>query len=304
MAKNHISQQTLDDLHADSVQKCITGIDQGACLTGHDPAYQEVSCAYRWQAHMAAKEREGKPNSTHYNVRTVDDRFLSGVITNAYKAKSGNFHPSHYLAMISPPRQGKGDWDLEGPAEVIPRKTFLNQPRDILPGTNFTDCYNPYWHNSHHMIPKRLFNTMIDETGKGEGANPDCPMIIRSCLLEAKYNINHKVNMIILPQDKEVGEILKLPRHLILLEEGDGEDVDAELRKEMMSHVEYDRFVGEKLRGVILGFKKRVAEKTCESPDPKPTLSKKQIEKVSLACFNAILGFGSISGGQPLSDIK
>jgi hypothetical protein len=302
MGKDHISQQALDDLHADAVQKGIAGIDQGACLTGHETAYQEVSCAYRWQAHVAAKEREGKPNSTHYNVRTVDERFLFGIKTNAYKARSGNFHPSQYIAKISMPQDG--DWDLEGPQRLVPRKTFLNQPRDILPGTNFKDCYNPYWHNSHHMIPKRLFNNMVDETGTGEGANPDCPMIIRSCLLEAKYNINHKINMIILPQDKEVGEILKLPRHLILLEEGDGEDVDAELRKEMMSHMEYDNFVRHKLAEILKGFKKRVAGKTCESPSPKPKLSKNQIEKVSSACFKAILGFGATSGGQPLSDIK
>jgi len=302
MGKDHISQQTLDDLHADSVQKGIAGIDQGACLTGHDTAYQEVSCAYRWQAHMVAKEREGKLGSTHYNVRAVDERFLFGINTNAYKARSGNFHPSQYIAKISIPQDG--DWDLDGPKRLVPRKTFLNQPRDIQPHTNFKDCYNPYWHNSHHMIPKRLFNNMVDETGRGEGASPDCPMIIRSCLLEAKYNINHKINMIILPQDKEVGEILKLPRHLILLEEGDGEDVDAELRKEMMSHVEYDNFVRGKIRRCVQDFKERVAEKTCEKPNPKPLLSKKRIENVSNACFKAIIGLGSTSGGKSLSDIR
>ena len=302
MGKDHISQQSLDDLHADSVQKGIAGIDQGACLLGHDTAYQEVSCAYRWQAHVVAKEREGKPNSTHYNVRTVDERFLFGINTNAYKAKSGNFHPSYYIAKISMPQDG--DWDLDGPKRLVPRKTFLNQPRDILPGANFKDCFNPYWHNSHHMIPKRLFNNMIDETGKGEGANPECPMIIRSCLLEAKYNINHKINMIILPQDKEVGEILKLPRHLIQLEKGDGEDVDAELRKECMSHVEYDKFVKEKLTETFAGYKKKVALRTCESPNPRPKLAKSQIEDVSKDCFLAIIGFGATSGGQPLSDIK
>ena len=186
---------------------------------------------------------------------------------------------------------------------LVTRKTFINQPRDIAPGANFQDCYNPYWHNSHHMIPKSLFNKMIDETGSGDGANPECPAIIRSCLLEAGYNINHKINMIILPQDQEVGEILRLPRHLILLEEGDGENVDAELRKEMMSHVEYDKFVKRKLEQVLNGYREKAAEANCEGKS-KVSLSKELLEDKSLECFNAIAKFGCTAKGRPLSDIK
>lgn len=300
MTKSHISQESLHELHHKAFG--LTAINDGKCLTGHDGKYEEMTCSYRWQAHVVAKEREVQANSTRYNVNNIHERFLFGVKTNAYTAKSGKPHPSQYIGKIPYPQHG--DWDLDGPKRLVPRNTFAHQPRDILPGSNFHDCYNPYWHNSHHMIPKSLFNKMIDETGTGDGANPDCPMIIRSCLLEAKYNINHKINMIILPQDKEVGEVIKLPRHLILLEEGDGDDVDVELRKEMMSHVEYDSFVKGKLVEIFKGYKQRVASKKCDAPAPKPQLAKEKIEEVSEDCLKAILGFGAISGGEPLSDIK
>jgi A nuclease family of the HNH/ENDO VII superfamily with conserved AHH len=300
VTKNHVSQESLHELHHKAFG--LTAINDGKCLTGHDSKYEEMTCSYRWQAHVVAKERETQLGSTRYNVRGIHTRFLFGIKTNAYTAKSGKPHPSQYIGRISYPHDG--DWDLDGPKRLIPRQTFLNQPRDIAPGANFQDCYNPYWHNSHHMIPKSLFNKMIDETGSGEGANPECPAIIRSCLLEAGYNINHKINMIILPQDKEVGEILRLPRHLILLEEGGGEDVDAGLRKEMMSHVEYDTFVKEKLIPEVDAYKKKVAETKCVSPDPKPSLSKEKLEDVSEQCFDAIVRFGLPIGGRPLSDIK
>ena len=302
--KNHVSQESLHDLHHKAFG--LTGINDGKCLTGHDAKYEEMTCSYRWQAHVVAKERETEVGMTRYNVRDVPRRSslitrTEGINTNAYKSKKGNDCPAEYINILSCPEND--DWDLDGPSRLVLRNAFGGVPRDIEPRTNFTDAYKPYWHNSHHMIPKSLFNKMIDESGTGGGANPECPAIIRSSLLEAKYNINHKINMIILPQDKEVGEILKLPRHLIMVEKGKEDEVDVVLRKEMMSHVQYDDFVKAKLAKVMMDYKEQVADAQCTDP-VKPALSKKRLEDVSLECLRSIVAFGSgVSAGRPLSDI-
>jgi len=40
--------------------------------------------------------------------------------------------------------------------------------------------------------------------------------LIQTALLKAKYNVNHKLNMLFIPQDREVAELLNLPRHIQL----------------------------------------------------------------------------------------
>lgn len=275
MAGKHLEEIALKKLH-----KLISNAtENGACLTGHNSRYAKVSCAYRWQAHKVSLEER----SSIYNGKTSKKKEIK---TNVYETNSGGFYPppKDYNPSINPPTN-IGDWDLDGPK--VPFKPFEGSKKKIPKGENFTKTYWPYWHNAHHLIPKGLFNSLISETS--------CSYLICQSLLEAKYNINHKINMMILPQDKEVGKILKLPRHLILREKS---------REEFFDHTAYNNLVKSKLKQIIDNYKE-----LCDKPKkkdhkiPKPTLDKKKLEKLSKDCYSTIVQFGKISAGEPLADI-
>ncbi len=78
----------------------------------------------------------------------------------------------------------------------------------------------PYRHNSHHMIPNAQIAEAIGATvsdilkQKKNIPEPATRPAIEGSLLVAEYNLNHKVNMIILPGDQEIAQSVKLPRRL------------------------------------------------------------------------------------------
>jgi hypothetical protein len=251
MAKKHITQKQLDKLHQPTNET-----ENGACLTGHEGRYKkDKSCSYRWQAHhVSIKERkpiyngitleDGQQTRNKVAIRNIPGK---GIQTSAYKTKKRRFHPSSYVTHLPPP--GPGDWDLEGPnQDLAPRKTIAGRKETIPKGQNFTKDRWPYWHNAHHLIPKSLLNDTIDLVAKNS-PNPDAASIIRKSLLEAQYNVNHFANMIILPQDREVGRLLKFPRHLILVElSGSKQQMK---RTETACHEAYDNYVSTRLEKIL-----------------------------------------------------
>lgn len=284
MGDDHFTAPELNDFHEQSRQRNTT--EGGACLTGHDGMFRKKrnknTCNYRYQAYEQAKsEAKIKSRLESYN-------WSQEITTSVYQTEAGGWAPSYYSAKLPPPR--KGDWDIEGPKEPIFRKTLGQQILKIPTGMNFTQDTWPYWNNAHHMIPKGLFNSMIDEQPS------PVPDVMRKALLSAKYNINHKINMFMLPQDKEVASILQLTRHLQLRH-----DDAAGVKEKFTDHPGYSDLVRDLMNAIITGYKTICDE---AKPDghkiPKAELDRAKLENLSKDLMNMILSWGTASPGASL----
>lgn len=163
----------------------------GACLNRHLSQVKESdSCSHRWQGYLNAKANaEDLYDWPHYKPLSEQSS-----ITTSARMLNGTLFPDWYRKTLKPPK--KGDWDVG---------------KD---GNFRTKCYVPYWHNAHHVIPNSELRKAILEVGKGMRAPLTTAYLVRQGLLDEKYNLNFKKNMIMLPMDRTVGGTLQLPVHL------------------------------------------------------------------------------------------
>ena len=292
-SKGHFGKKAFDALHDGSIGKNTT--EGGACLTGHKADFQDfggkVTCNYRYQAFEHAKSNGRIRRRLHSYTRKLpiyhreaDGQLKMFIRSSAYLASSGNMSPDRYSQWLPLPQPG--DWHLGGPTREIPRSTFVDSEK-IKVGHNFTRDTWPYWNNAHHLIPKGTFAAAIAEQGT------TISELIQEALLEAKYNINHKINMLFMPQDKEVANILGMPRH-IQLKEGDA----AGLSAQCLDHPVYSTWTREAKAGldeIIQDYKKicEDAEKEAQANHgiPDPELDKKRLERLSKRLLDLILNW-------------
>ncbi|RKG92742.1 AHH domain-containing protein [Corallococcus terminator] len=283
MGDGHLADVELEDLHKQHRQKSTT--EGGACLTGHEASFRKKqgksTCNYRYQAYeQAGSEAKIKERLHDYASRTTP------VGTSHYETNAGGWAPSYYALEIPAPRPG--DWNVGGPLTSIKRENFKGQPIKVPAGMNFTQDTWPYWNNAHHLIPKGLLNTLISK-------QPDnVPNVMRKSLMMAKYNVNHKINMFILPQDKEVAHILGLARHM-QLKERDGAP------EACTDHPIYNRLVRDTLTEICKEYKAICDGAKPEGhkiPDAK--LDKKKLENLSEHLMNQIIEWGQIGPGASL----
>jgi hypothetical protein len=264
----------------------------GACLTGHATGFRPWSCSYRWQA--VIESRRSRKAIYDKEPQLHPDHVKAGAIrTSAYVSERGHMTPLHHAFKLALPKPG--DWHLSGPFR--PDAKAGNGKR-ISPGKNFTKDTWPYWNNAHHLIPKALFLETIEDPNVVP--DPDCQSLIQQSLLRAKYNINHHVNVILLPNDKEPARALKLPRHLVLEDGPDGLDDHPKF-----NHDAYNRNVLDGLKSVINAYKaacERATEHACETSEL--TLSKRLLEDLSRQCLEAVLEFGSSHPGEAISSMS
>ena len=123
---------------------------------------------------------------------------------------------------------------------------------------------------------------------------------MREGLLLAEYNVNHHINIILLPMDKEVARVLGLPRHLVL---EDGSAVQEQGSK--FNHVAYNQTVKNELDGIIDSYKATCDRERQTNCDPWPVikLSKRQLEILSQDCYSSVIQFGTGSPGTAISDL-
>jgi hypothetical protein len=302
----HFGSASLDELHDKNVQETTT--EGGACLTGHLYDFAEKknqkTCNYRYQAYEQAKAETRIRNRLHSYERKLpqvhheDGQLLLFITTSVFKSKKRGLWPACLSVYMPLPRVP--DWHLGGPATAILRERIDKKTTDnvIQPGMNFTNMRWPYWNNAHHLISKGRFKATII----GHGAVMS--ELIQTALLKAKYNINHKLNMLLIPMDKEVAAILGFLRHLQL-----GHD-DAPVRKEKRAHRIYDKMViGMEKSGLnriignyasILTDVEAQREKDKDHDVPDAELDKKKLERLSAILLDWILDEGAVSQGDSL----
>ncbi|MCY1045293.1 AHH domain-containing protein [Corallococcus sp. bb12-1] len=280
----HLADVELEDLHKQHRQKSTT--EGGACLTGHEASFRKkqnkVTCNYRYQAYeQAGAEAKIKERLHDYASRTTP------VKTSVYETNAGGWAPAYYALELPAPAQG--DWDVGGPSKSVMRKSIHGLMIKIPAGMNFSQDTWPYWNNAHHLIPKGLFNTLISEQLK------NVPNVMRKSLMMAKYNINHKLNMFMLPQDKEVARILGLTRHIQLKHGGEGVD------EICTDHPVYNRHVRNTLTGIIRTYKSLCDKAKQEGHElPETELIKKKLENLSKNLMNQIIAWGQSEPGASL----
>ncbi len=262
--EDHISDQDLKALHK-----------QGACLTRHQKRTEGHLCSHQWQAVKKTEDNASMYNHPAYASLCGDDAFQVAVrITKKLNqfppnyadfAKDGNFYRK---------KPKKGDWDVGN--------------------GNFNDWRKPYWHNAHHIVPNRALSDAIQEVAD-EAEKPPIVRLIKAGLLKADYNLNDKMNMIILPMERIVAAALALPRHLI------GDQVGPDQQKEMRSHVNYSAQVEKGVIRIVRPYKDTVLSSIKGVHDiPKYELVKRRLEILSDSIFNQMKG---VAGGAALSEI-
>lgn len=296
--QSHITDQERG-LHDKRVTTDGTGT--GSCLHRHVSAYQKKhSCSHRWQAHQASIEKvhDGKR-------RDIYDWVDAGRVPAHWK-KFIKFNKQRQCDCVRyhVPLPEKGDWDLEGPPagrQQELKRTGGAKPKDGDIVNFSSSSLWPYWHNAHHLIPQGRFNVVIDEEAAAgcPEAPVECALAIRMRLLKAKYNINHKTNMIILPGGQTVAGILELPRHLTKKPKGKSEKG---LAAEHRGHKEYDNAIDKLIRGIFADAAQAFALKKCKLT--KEDLDKEELIKVSRKAYGMIQDLGHDQMGKPLASIS
>jgi hypothetical protein len=286
----------------------VTGTtEDGGCLTGHELYKESCSCSYRWQALKRSRSHRTKLYDKVFTQADIDavvarrtpaQAVGPGLLrTSAYfptdkaTGKKTKVFPGHYSMELGIPDDWS-DWFVGGPSRPV--QTAGGLPVGV--GENFIRDTAPYWNNAHHMIPKGTLKSVIEE--RTQDTNPEVRTLIVDSLLEAKYNINHYKNMILLPQDKEVGLLYGLPRHLVL--EDDTIVVDEECPK--FNHVQYNQKVEKRLFDIINDYIQTcdpAANPKCETKEVK--LAKQKLEELSRDCFIEIT---RAAAGEAISSIK
>ncbi|NNE36082.1 MAG: hypothetical protein HKN13_12645 [Rhodothermales bacterium] len=184
------------------------------------------------------------------------------IKTAAYE-KDGETVPSWYSFELKQP--AANEWDV-------------GEGKDNF----FGPCYEPYWHEAHHIVPNSNLRNAILDFAKDHPAATELVTTVRRGLLKEKYNLNHKVNMITLPLDKEVADAIGLPRHRTTAKH--------------RNHAAYGKNVYNKVTEHLNGLKEQLEEH--EKAGYKSL--KKKIDNLSEQLFNQI----KKSGAESLDEMK
>ncbi len=225
-----------------------------ACLSGHQGQLKKGdTCSYRWQAYLQAKLDSGLYNWPAY--KSISKEGKNAQVKTAAYEKGGKKIPSWYKFELDPP--GKNEWNLDE-------------------GDNFTKCYLPYWHEAHHVIPKGTLQHCLNLVGDGAKDPSGAKLAVFGGLLDEGYNVNNKLNMIILPMDWEVARALQLPKH----------------RKtpQLTNHPAYNGYVFQRLDE----FFDAVREAAKEHENPKYEACREKLEKLSDKLYRQIVEAGKM----------
>jgi hypothetical protein len=278
-----------------------SGLENGGCLTGHQGRFTpDCSCSYRWQA----VERSRSHRRPIYNLdlteadkqRVFDERDPSVRVRRGFLKTSAYFstdkktgkktviNPAKYATQIKIPKDPRGWW--------------------IEKGKNFQGLIVPWWNNAHHMIPKGLLNKAIDD---GARDNPRVRDVVVCSLIEARYNINHHRNVVLLPMDKEVAIMYRLPRHLVLEDETDIQETGSPV----FNHQNYNATVSQRLRGIIRSYKRACDDAVRRDCKTKfISIAKAQLEHLSRDCYAEVTesartcGTTGLTGGRAISELR
>jgi hypothetical protein len=209
------------------------GVDKdtegGKCLNRHEAAWKEHSCSHRWQGYKHALKDRHLYNYPAYKELVDRGKRVRTDALEDHTSAEGTLYPIFppgYTFLLDAPAENA--WDVSG------KETSRNFK---------WDSRTPYLHNSHHCVSNSKLREAID---KSEKKFSGFTLVVRKGLTGAGYNINHQDNMVILPMDTKVANVLSLPRHLITTLHRD--------------HVVYSKHVASELKTVMQTYEQQLSE--------------------------------------------
>ncbi|MFP2933137.1 AHH domain-containing protein [Pyxidicoccus sp. 3LG] len=234
------------------------------CLNRHQKFKDGDPCSHQWQAYQKALSDPDHYNWPAYESLSVEVRKKSFFMETFWFVSK----------LTRPPLEG--EWDLT--------YQFKNRKKQTM--KNFrTNASTPYWHEAHHIVPNSELRGAILNVGKGHKLEGPIILMVRGGLMGEGYNLNDKLNMILLPMDKKVSLALALPRH--------------RKTRTTRSHKGYSKNVRKRLDDIFVPLKEKVEE--CKGKLPKYKKCRKQIEDVSEDLYPEIKGAGEKMGPRSKS---
>lgn len=193
-----------------------------------------------------------------------------------------NRHVSYYAASNPCSHRAQGRLQAQGEAARYkwPKGTPLPRTAvhgDCNPGTdgNFKDdAHIPYHHEAHHIAANAELRNALSMAAEGIKPKDKVMLMMRAGLMNEGYNLNHKVNMIILPMSLGPVEVLGLPRHRKTVEH--------------RNHPAYSKYIKKELHKAF-GWLQEAAKKHKLPPYKK---SKSIVETVSKVTYKKLLVAG------------
>jgi hypothetical protein len=134
----------------------------------------------------------------------------------------------------------------------------------------------PWDHEAHHVVANAELRKAVEDAAGGFTGRGSVVLMIRGRLMEEGYNLNDKINMIILPEERAVALQVGLPKHRL----------SAGVRK----HEAYSMLINGEVKSKFLWLKQEVDDHGEKMPDYQST--KKAIEAVSLRYHGLIIAAG------------
>lgn len=175
--------------------------DDGACIERHDRDRTKF-CHYDKNGYVETLTAARK---VHYNhdgspaPRGFDPAQIVGL-QRSWKTRTIK-KTGQVIARETTPEQQQGRkanpkiWDVDGCAQA-PFPNFKPKTKG---------AHYPYRHQWHHLIPSASLRDGLHHDEYGEK-----PIL---CLLVGKYNLNAGENVVLLPEEGQVGQIIKWPIH-------------------------------------------------------------------------------------------
>jgi hypothetical protein len=266
----------------------VKASEGGACLNRHEKKYiEDNSCSHRWQAYLQALNNKFMYNWPVYMCLAKTNDNKSTFTTSLWGKKERT---------IRRPKQN--EWNLT--ESSWRRKKDSSSPKKI---PNFRgNSYVPYQHNAHHIIPNSVLNNCIAESAE---YSIILYTLIRSSLLQAKYNLNEKINMILLPMEKEICAAMGLPRHIAGIE-GNIEKGKPVTREDFFKNERHDVYstkIKSQIKDIFQSYAREVDNKKHEKIGPK--LDKSKLETISKSIFERLREWQcSAKTGAPIDDVQ
>ncbi|HYO65365.1 MAG TPA: AHH domain-containing protein [Archangium sp.] len=244
----------------------VTG---GKCFAkGHKSDYDEnCSCSHRWQAFEKAVDNADLYRLTDKQVRALGGGtwmlfFRGGDDDASDLANRGRtvarFLLNKQMYLLEVPKPKVGDWDV-----ARSKRNFKSW------------CNLPYYHEAHHVVPDAtLRDELLRVFGEEGGGSNEFAIWVVTGLLHAPYNIHYKDNMIILPMDERVGDVLQLPIHR---------------ETKQCNHTSYDEYIGAQLKSRLRAQLREVMKKHDEEKgEPKLKDLAESIEALSRQLYDEV----------------
>lgn len=253
-------------------------------------------CDYRHNGYEISKDdrpqhytNQGRDAGVYKNFRGVTQRVtkpsrekrVEREVATVFRTKK---NPSKAQKFFQVMFQGPVDtlakepkaWDIDRstPYDELPKNlqgaNRPSNPKNFVPRHHGGHiCLVPYHHNHHHLIPNGAFRDYVILAEEGlDGETVTVPRRTMAVLL-SKWNINERQNVVILPQQDFISEIVGLIAHCPY---------------GLMSHTEYSQATSTELKRIRKLMDKALKNKTHEFEDIKTKLDKlsKRLLKVEI----------------------